>query len=218
MHKIEMGTVKPENFTAAWDGQYSFFSHLEYACGIPNLLFAITTVKENGKPNVCFHSWSTFCGDGQAFHAILGGLGQHGHTCKNITRTGEFVVNFLSKDYYDSLIATIHKNGEDQDEFEAGGFTAENAETVGVPRIGEAFLCLECKLDQTLDLSGAGIISLVAGKVTHIAMQPEYALGIDKKYGEAGFMYNIHSPKNLVTGEGNTGGIAILDIIRKESE
>ena len=218
MHKIEMGTVKPENFTATWDGQYSFFSHLEYACGIPNPLFAITTLKENGKPNVCFHSWSTFCGDGQAFHAILGGLSQHGHTYKNITRTGEFVVNFLSKDHYDSLIATIHKNGEDQDEFEAGGFTAEKAETIGVPRIGEAFLCLECKLDQTLDLSQAGIISLVAGKVTHIAMQPEYALGIDKKYGEEGFMFNIHSPKNLVTGEGSASGIAVLDIVRRITE
>jgi len=125
MKKIEMGTSKPENFVPTWDGQYDFFSHLEFACGIPNLMFAVTTLKENGKSNVCFHSWSTFCGDGQAFHAILGGLSQHGHTYKNIARTGEFVVNFLSKDYYDNLIKTIQQNSEDTDEFEAGGFTKE---------------------------------------------------------------------------------------------
>ncbi len=215
MKKIEMGTVKPENFSATWDGQYSFFSHLEYACGIPNLLFAITTLKENGKPNVCFHSWSTFCGDGQMFHAILGGLSQHGHTYKNIARTGEFVVNFLSKDYYDNLNKTIQQNGEDTDEFEAGGFTKEAAAVVGVPRIAEAFLCLECKLTHTLDLSGAGIISLVAGKVENIAVKEEFAKGIDEKYGENGFMFNIHAPKDLITGQGDTSAVAVMKIIRR---
>ena len=215
MKKIEMGTVKPENFSATWDGQYNFFSHLEYACGIPNLLFAITTLKENGKPNVCFHSWSTFCGDGQKFHAILGGLSQHGHTYKNTARTGEFVVNFLSKDYYDNLNKTIQQNGEDTDEFEAGGFTKEAATVVGVPRIAEAFLCLECKLTHTLDLSGAGIISLVAGKVENIAVKEEFAKGIDEKYGENGFMFNIHAPKDLITGQGDTSAVAVMKIIRR---
>ncbi len=214
MHKIEMGTKKPDNFTESWSGQYTFFSFLEYACSIPNVLFAITTVKENGQPNVCFHSWGTFCGDGQAFHAILGGLNQQGHTMKNIARTGEFSVNFLSMAYYDSLIATIQKNDDGQDEFLAGGFTKEQAETVSAPRIGEAFLCLECKLDQTLDLSGAGIISLVIGKVMHIAMQPEYAKGMDARYEDKGFMFNVHCPKNLTTGEGSTSGIAVLDVKR----
>ena len=215
MKKIEMGTVRPENFSATWDGQYTFFSHLEYACGIPNLLFAITTLKENGKPNVCFHSWSTFCGDGQAFHAILGGLSQHNHTFKNIARTGEFVVNFLSKDYYDNLNTTIQQNGEDTDEFEAGGFTQETAKTVTVPRIKEAFLCLECRLTQSLDLSGAGIISLVIGQVEHIATGEEFAKGIDEKYGENGFMFNIHAPKDLLTGQGDVSGVAVLKIARQ---
>jgi flavin reductase (DIM6/NTAB) family NADH-FMN oxidoreductase RutF len=212
MKKIEMGSVKPQNFVPTWDGQYSFFSHLEFACGIPNLLFAITTLKENGQPNVCFHSWSTFCGDGQAFHAILGGLSQHGHTYKNIQRTGEFVVNFLSKDYYDSLIKTIQQNGDEADEFAVGGFTKEASVTVKVPRIQEAFLSLECKLTQSLDLSGAGIVALVTGKVEHIAMREEFAKGIDEKYGENGFMFNIHAPKDLLTGKGDASNIGVLKI------
>ena len=214
MNRIEMGTVKPDNFVPTWDGEYSFFSHLEFACGIPNLLFAITTLKENGQPNVCFHSWSTFCGDGQAFHAILGGLSQHNHTYKNIARTGEFVVNFLCKAYYDNLIKTIQHNEAETDEFEAGGFTIEKAAAVSAPRIREAFLCLECKLSQSLDLSGAGIIALIAGKVEHIAMQEEFAGGIDEKYGENGFMFNIHAPKDLLTGQGNKSGIGVMKIVR----
>ncbi len=215
MKKMEMGTVKPENFVPTWDGQYDFFSHLEFACGIPNLLFAITTLKENGRPNVCFHSWSTFCGDGQAFHAILGGLSQYNHTYKNIKRTGEFVVNFLSKDYYNGLVKTIQQNGDDTDEFEAGGFTVEAASTVNAPRIQEAFLCLECKLTQSLDLSGAGIIALITGKVEHIAVREEFAMGIDEKYGENGFMLNIHSPKDLATGQGDMSGIGVMKIARR---
>ena len=215
MKRIEMGAVRPESFTATWDGQYDFFSHLEYACGIPNLLFAITTLKENGQPNVCFHSWSTFCGDGQAFHAILGGLSRHGHTYKNIARAGEFTVNFLSRDYYDGLIKTIQENGEDTDEFKAGGFTREEAVTVKAPRIKEAFLCLECKLTQSLDLSGAGIISLVIGRVEHMAMGEAFSKGIDEKYGEDGFMFNIHSPKDLLTGQGDASAVAVMKIVRR---
>ena len=36
----------------------------------------------------------------------------------------------------------------------------------------------------------------------HIAAQEAYAEGIDAKYGDDGFMFNLHAPKNLITGEG----------------
>jgi len=50
--KIEIGEKRPENFVQYWEGQYDIFHHFEYACGIPSVLFAITTRKENGKSNV----------------------------------------------------------------------------------------------------------------------------------------------------------------------
>ena len=133
--KIEIGAKKPDNFTSYWDGQYDIFSHFEYACGIPHLLFAVTTVKENGKPNVCFNSWSCFSGDSDGFFAVMSGISKWGHTYKNIIRTGEFVINFLEKDYFDACVNTINDNSDDADEFAAGGFTAELAKTVSCPRI-----------------------------------------------------------------------------------
>ena len=80
--KLELGEQKPEYFKTYWPGQYELFSHFEYACGIPSVLFAITTLKPNGKPNVCFNGWSSFAGDGSGYHVIMPGLSRQGHTFK----------------------------------------------------------------------------------------------------------------------------------------
>lgn len=62
--------------------EFELFSHFEVTAGIPTVLFAITTWKESGQPNVCFHSWSCFHGDKTAFFAVMGNLYQHTHpTC-----------------------------------------------------------------------------------------------------------------------------------------
>lgn len=210
--KIEIGNSLPENFKEFWPGQYDVFSHYEYACSIPHVLFAISTLKQNGKPNICFHSWSCFWGDKNGFFAILSGISNYSHTYSNIMRTGEFCINFLSKQYFDGLMKTIAHNNEETDEFEAGGFTPEEAKTIGSPRIKESFLALECKTVNTYDISGAGTSSLIIGKVLHAAAEEGYTNGIDKRYYAEGFMYNIHSPQNLSTGEENDSAVATLKI------
>ncbi|NLD59445.1 MAG: flavin reductase family protein [Clostridiales bacterium] len=212
--KIEIGKERPSNFPEHWPGQYEVFSHLEYAAGIPHVLFAVTTRKENGKPNVGFHAWSCFQGDAGGFFAILAGICRHTHTYANIRRTGEFCVNFLSEAYYDRLRDTIERNGDDEDEFAAGGFTVEPPTAISAPRIAESFLCLECRLKSISDISGAGISALVVGEVLNIAADEDCALGLDKKYAGEGFMFNIHSPKNLFTGEGERTGVATLEVRR----
>lgn len=212
--KIELGAERPANFAEYWKGQYDVFSHFEYACGIPSPLFAVTTVKENGKPNVCFNAWSSFAGGGDGFYVIMPGIYRKGHTYKNILRTGEFVVNFLSKDYYDACIRTIGQNGDETDEFEAGGFTREKAAKISTPRINEAFLCIECKKIKDIVLEENADTSVIIGKVLHVAALEDYAKGIDKKYGDDGFMMNIHAPKNLLTGEGKPSALAVCKIVR----
>lgn len=212
--KIEVNEQKPKNFKAYWDNQYEVFSHFEFACGIPSALFAITTFKKNGKPNVCLHAWSTFQGDGNAFYAIMTGIYKDSHTFENINRTQEFCINFLSKDYYDGLINTIKNNNDEDDEFYAGGFTIEKATAVTSPRIKESFLCIECRLEKIIFLSAAAQTAMVIGKVRNIALEEEYAKGLDKKYGTDGFMYNVHAPINIKTGKGNTSAISTLNIER----
>lgn len=215
--KLEIGERKPENFAEYWPGQYEVFSHFEYAAGIPSVLHAVTTLKENGAPNVNFNFSGSFTGDGDGYFAVIP-LYRHSHTYRNILRTGEFVVNFLGVAHFDALMATIQHNGDGEDEFEAGGFHPEPSKTVQCPRMREAFLSLECKLEKELDLSGSGRAALIIGRVTRIAAEEAYAAGIDGKYGDDGFMLNIHSPKNLISGEGKASAVAVCRVVRVNEE
>lgn len=93
--KIEIGKDFPQYFKPSYPEEFELFSHFEVTAGIPTVLFAITTWKENGKPNICFHSWSCFHGDKTAFFAVMGNLYQHTHTYANIKREKCFCINFL---------------------------------------------------------------------------------------------------------------------------
>ena len=61
---------------------------------MPQALFAITTWKENGLPNLCPHAWTCFHGDRTAFFACMGNLYRHTHTYQNILRDKCFCLNF----------------------------------------------------------------------------------------------------------------------------
>ena len=138
--KIEIGKDFPQYFKPSYPEEFELFSHFEVTGGIPTVLFAITTWKENGKPNVCFHSWSCFHGDKTAFFAVMGNLYQHTHTYANIKREKCFCINFLPISYYDKLVDTIKHNEMETDEFAAGQFTLSNANTIHAPVIQEAFI------------------------------------------------------------------------------
>lgn len=199
-----------------WEYQMRFtrerISHFETTAGIPGVLFAITTWKENGKPNVCFHAWSCFHGDKTAFFAVMGNLYQHTHTYANIQREKCFCINFLPIRYYDRLVDTIHSNDYETHEFQEGGFTLAEARSIHAPVIEEAFLNMECTLKSTEDLSGVGITAMVIGQVQHISVEQDYARGYEKRYGKDGFMMLVPAPQDLVTGEPGQSGIATVKI------
>ena len=162
--KIELGQEFPGYFQPLYPEEFELFSHFETAAGIPTALFAVTTWKANGKPNVCFHAWGSFHGDKTAFFAVMGNLYQHTHTYANIQREKCFCINFLPVRYYDALTDTIRCNGYAEDEFAAGGFTLCPAKAIHAPAIGEAFLTMECTLKDVQDLSGAGITAWLLGR------------------------------------------------------
>ena len=210
--KIEIGKEFPGYFKSLYPEEFQLFSHFETTAAVPGALFAITTWKENGKPNVCLHSWSCFHGDKTAFFAVMGNLYQHTHTYANILRERCFCVNFLPISCYDRLTETIFHNEYDSDEFQTGDFTLEDARTIHAPVIREAFLTMECTLRDVQDLSGAGMAAMVIGEVEHMSVEEEYAQGYAKRYGEEGFMMLVPSPQNLVTGEPDLSAIGTVKI------
>lgn len=212
--KIELGKKFPQYFKALYPEEFDLCSHFETSAGVPTVLFAVTTWKKNGKPNVCFHAWSCFHGDRTAFFAVMGNLYQHTHTYANIQREKCFCINFLPIRCYDRLVATIHGNDEEADEFAVGNFTLAEGKTVHAPVIQEAFVSMECTLKEVQDLSGAGITAMVVGEVQHISVEDEYARGYELRYGKDGFMMLIPAPQDLVTGEPNQSAIATVKIER----
>jgi flavin reductase (DIM6/NTAB) family NADH-FMN oxidoreductase RutF len=212
--KIEIGSTKPENFIDRWPGEFNIFSHFEIALGIPHALFLITTIKDNGMPNACFQSWSSFYGDAGGYY-VLTPLVQQAHTYHNILRRREFCVNFVSARYFDACYQTVFNNDYETDEIAIGGFTSEPARCIAVPRIKEAFLSLECQLKTDLDLSEKGIQSLVIGQVLLAAIEADYLNGSEKKYGQDGFMYYGYELHNFTSGDQGERKVASLNILRK---
>jgi flavin reductase (DIM6/NTAB) family NADH-FMN oxidoreductase RutF len=212
--KIEIGNTRPDNFIDRWPGEFNIFSHFEMALGIPHALFLITTFKDNGMPNACFQSWSSFYGDRGGYY-VLTPLVQHTHTYHNILKRREFCINFVSARYFDACYQTVFNNDDETDEIAAGGFTPEPARCVAVPRIQEAFLSLECQLKTDLDLSGQGIQSLVIGQVLLAAMEEEYLNGAGKKYGEDGFMVYGNELYDFASGNQGERKVASLNTLRK---
>ena len=144
----------------------------------------------------------------------MGNLYQHTHTYANIRREGCFAVNFLPLGRYDQLVETIRCNEAETDEFAAGGFTLARAKSIHAPVIEEAFLTLECTLEQVQDLSGAGITAMVVGRVQHASVEEDYARGYGRRYGKDGFMLLVPAPQDLVTGQPGQSGIATLRVER----
>jgi len=212
--KIEIGDHRPENSIEKWPGEFEVFSHYELTLGIPHSLFLITTIKENGKPNACFQSWSSFCGDSGGYFALTPLL-QKTHTYHNILRTKEFCVNFLSAQFFDACYQTVFNNAEDTDEIDVAGFTPEPGHCIHVPRIREAFLTLECVFDSQVDLSRKGISALIIGKVVWAAMEGDYLNGSAKKYGPDGFMYYLYELKDFATSDQGERKVASLNVLRK---
>lgn len=210
--KIEIGTDFPKYFKPSYPEEFELFSHFEVTAGIPTVLFAVTTWKENGQPNVCFHSWSCFHGDKTAFFAVMGNVYQHTHTYANIQRESCFCINFLPISYYDQLVHTIERNSLEEDEFAAGGFTLSDARTVHAPVIREPFINVECSLKEIQDLSGAGITAMITGQVQHMSVEEKYAQGYEQRYGKDGFMMLIPAPQDLVSGEPGQSAVATVNI------
>lgn len=206
--KIEMDNAYLQQLPEEWPGQYNGFSRLEAATGIPQVLYLLTTLKENGKVNACFHGWTAFAGDSGGYYAIVAELFAGGHTWANLQRDGEFCISFMRPAQYDACIATIRANEDiDGDELAAAGLTAEPAKVVRVPRVAEAFLSLECRMESALDPSGLNQSKVVIARVVHAAVE-------EGTHSPDGFMTYQYTADDLRAGAKRRGVIAKVEAFR----
>lgn len=196
------------------------FSWMDFVTAIPSPIFLVTSYKSNGNPNACLQSWACFSGDPEGFYAILSSVNKSGHLYQTVREKGEAVLNFPSADIYDLCLKTITNNGFDDDEIAKSGLTAEPASTVNAPRIKECFLCLECRYLWEREIKEGSSNVMVCFEVTNICIDEAHLdENIQGRYGESGFIYNIHYPVNPENFSGKSHDyIAILKKLRDMGE
>ena len=85
----------------------------------------------------------------------------------NVEQTREFTVSLTPESLFEQVNATGTDFPPDQDEAEHTGVRLEPSEVVGVPRVAESPVSIECVLHSTVSF---GDSTVVFGRVVHIAV------------------------------------------------
>jgi flavin reductase (DIM6/NTAB) family NADH-FMN oxidoreductase RutF len=85
---------------------------------------------------------------------------------RNAEQTGEFTVSLTPESLFEQVNATATEFPPDQSEAEHTGVRLEPSEVVGVPRVAESPVSIECTLHGTVSF---GDSTVVFGRVVHIA-------------------------------------------------
>lgn len=177
--------------------EYFGFHWMEFVISVPSPLYIITSYKNNGQPNACMQSWTTFTGGKNGYFAIVSAVSKYGHLYRTLHETGEAVINFMSADLYDQCMLTIKKNGLETDEIKAAGLTSGKADMVNAPLIEECFMNLECRFKWEKEIAEGDDSVLVCLEIVNVHMDERHLDENDLgRTGETGVLYNIHHPIN----------------------
>jgi flavin reductase (DIM6/NTAB) family NADH-FMN oxidoreductase RutF len=182
---------------------------------IPQLLFLVTTLKEDGIPNCEVNNWGLPFGfvPNQMFAFYCGTF--H-HTGRNVLRSGEFVVNIPGADIGRMATRTARAYDDAVDEIAASGLTAIPSAVVAPPRIEECKAHLECKLEWHKEVDDSGAI-LFCGRVVAASGDRDVLTGdIESKIKNMRPIYvtprNIDTERMILTAP--SGAYAELGQIR----
>jgi len=148
----------------------------------PRPIAWVSTLDEAGRTNAAPFSFFNAFGEDPAivgFSILHRSPEDPKDTGRNITRSGEFVVNLVSDDNLEQMNVSAIEFGPDVDEFAVAGLTAVPSTMVRPPRIGESKVAFECRLMQTVKLGA--MRTLVLGEV--LLMHVQDGLVIDRERG-----------------------------------
>lgn len=187
------------------------FSWINFITAIPSPIFVATSYKNNGQPNACLQSWSTFTGNEKAFYCILASVNKCGHFYQTVKETGDLVLNFPSADIYPKCLKTIENNNFEDDEITKSGLTVEKATIVNAPRIKECFLNLECQYLWEKECFEGSSDVVMCVTVKNVCVEDSHLDEEEKgRYGETGYIYHISRTVNPLKGRVERNCIATL--------
>jgi flavin reductase (DIM6/NTAB) family NADH-FMN oxidoreductase RutF len=148
------------------------FYRLLTAVVVPRPIAWVSSTSADGVDNLAPHSFFTVASVTPPIVQFTS-VGRK-DSLRNIVDRGEFVVNLAPTDLMAEVNATGTNFPPDVSEFDAAGLTREQSLTVGVPRVAESPVALECQLHSTLEI---GDCVLVFGEVTHAAISTDVLEG-----------------------------------------
>ena len=139
-------------------------------CVVPRPIAWVSTLDLAGVRNLAPFSFFNAIGSNPPALSIsvgyVDGLDQRKDTLRNISDTGEFVVNIVDEDMAQAMNATAASYPPGIDEFEIAGLTAIPCATVRPARVAGAPVSLECKLFTLVPVGeGPGSATVVIGVI-----------------------------------------------------
>jgi flavin reductase (DIM6/NTAB) family NADH-FMN oxidoreductase RutF len=135
---------------------------------VPRPIALVTSVNAEGVVNAAPFSFFNMIGSNPPVVAIGVGNRRSGEpkdTAANIARTGEFVVHIVDEAIAERMNITAIEFPAEVSEVPQAGFTLVPSAKVGVPRLEEAPVHLECRLAQYVTI---GANHIILGEILHI--------------------------------------------------
>ena len=167
---------------------------------LPRPIAWVSTMDSNGTLNVApFSFFTAVCREPMTLLFCPGYSPQKEgkkDTLRNIEALPEFVINLVNEEVAEAMNLTSAILPHGQSEFEYAGLTAAPSETIQVPRVAEAPIAYECKLQRIVTVSdqpGGG--SVVFGEVQRIHIQ-------DDIYQDGYILLEAYKPIGRLGGKG----------------
>jgi flavin reductase (DIM6/NTAB) family NADH-FMN oxidoreductase RutF len=143
---------------------------------IPRPIAFVSSRSKDGKNNVApFSYFNGVCSKPPTIMfapARRGWDGEEKDTLINIRDTEEFVVNIVSESFAEKMVMCATDFDSDVDEFEISGLTPTNSQKIKPPRVREAKISFECKLNQIVEIGdgtvGSGFVVIGTIVLFHI--------------------------------------------------
>ena len=153
---------------------------LMITCVVPRPIAWVSTTSKAGVHNAAPFSYFQALSSAPPSLMISVGQRRDGRpkdTLKNISETGEFVVNVVGEESAERMVASSFAFETDVSEFDEVGLEAAASEKVRAPRIAEAAVAMECRLDRVIEIGRSGIC---IGEIVAFHVRDD-VLGADEK-------------------------------------
>jgi flavin reductase (DIM6/NTAB) family NADH-FMN oxidoreductase RutF len=145
---------------------------------VPRPIAWVSTMSADGSLNLApFSYFTAVCTDPMTLLFCPGWSSMRGRpkdTQFNIEQTGEFVINITNEATKEAMNLTATEFEADVDEFEWAGVTPAPCTKIKVPRVAEAPIAFECKLQQMVVVKeGPGGGTAVFGEVQAVHVRDD---------------------------------------------